>query len=164
MDTNEQPQQPPDARVEQPPTLPGTYPPPYYPSPYYPPPSFPVYPPTTAMTDPTALSPAEASAQPAQERLPRSQALDLLSRLKATLVVGSVIAFGAFAALAATHITGVTSRANSSSTPSPYDSQGAPMVPSTNNDGGGFFNESPSSGFGIGPPSSQGPASGTSVS
>ncbi len=96
--------------------------------------------------------------------MPRAQALDLLSRLKTTLVAGSVIAFGMFAALAASHVTGVTSR-SSSSTQSTSGSQVAPTATApSSDDGGGFFNQPPSSGFGVGPPSSQAPAAGTSVS
>lgn len=125
-----------------------------YPPPYAPPPSFP---PTVEMAQPAM------PALPAPGRLGRAQALDLLSRLKATLIAGSVLAFGVFAALAATHVTGVTSRSgdaqNSQATPT------ATAAPSRRDDDGGFFNTTgPSSGFGVGAPSPQGPASGTSVS
>lgn len=93
-------------------------------------------------------------------RLDRAGSLDLISRLKATLVAGSLIAFGAFAALAATHVTGVTAR--SSAAPSTNGSTTAPATTPTAS--GAFFNQGPSGGFGVGAPGSQGPVSGTSVS
>ncbi len=94
----------------------------------------------------------------------RAEALDLLSRLKASLIAGSLLALGMFAALAATHVTGVTSRASSSS-PGGSNSQAAPAsTVSSTDSGSNFFNQSSSSGFGIGPPGSQAPSSSTSVS
>jgi hypothetical protein len=97
------------------------------------------------------------------ERLGRDVTLDLISRLKATIVTGSLVAFGIFAALAAAHLTGVTARgaASQQSSQSPGATQGA--TPSVTSDDG-FFNQGPNGGFGIGQPGSQGPAAGTSVS
>lgn len=95
-------------------------------------------------------------------RLARGDALDLLSRLKATLVTLSLVALGIFAALAAFHATGVTARAASSTSPGAASGQGPQASPSAQTDGG-FFNLGPN-GFGIGQPGSQGPAAGTTVS
>lgn len=124
----------------------------------YPPPSMPPasLPPTIAMSQPAT------PAQPAPGRMARAQALDLLSRLKATLVTGSVIAFGVFAALAAAHATGVTARSNTGTQSG--GTQTPQATPSRHDDNGGFFNTTPSNGFGVGAPSPQGPASSTSVS
>ncbi len=136
-----------------------------YPPPYSPPASHPF---TSTMMPAMPGFPVAEPEQPSPGRMSRADALDLLSRLKTTLVAGSVIAFGMFAALAVSHVTGVTSR-SSAATQSSSGSQGSQTGPvataPTNDDGGGFFNSSPpSSGFGIGPPSSQAPASNTSVS
>lgn len=92
-------------------------------------------------------------------RLPRVEALDLLGRMKATLVVGTVVAFGVFLGLAATHTTGVTARAAGANG---TNSQG--VSPTRPSDDGGFFTGGQNNGFGVGPPGSRGPASGTSVS
>jgi hypothetical protein len=100
-----------------------------------------------------SLPSTPAGDQPAATRLPRVAALDLLGRLKATVVVGSVMAFGVFLALAAAHATGVTARGAATS--------GVPGARATTQpDDGGFFN----GGFGVGAPGSRGPASGTTVS
>jgi hypothetical protein len=158
MDSSDQSQRPPEDNLTPYPippddeqTIPmasGAYPPPYNPAPSFPP--------TVAMAQ--LASPA----QPAPGRLGRIQALDLLSRLKATLVTGSVLAFGVFAALAAAHVTGVTS--HSSAATQSGGSQSSQATPSRHDDDGGFFNTGPSGGFGVGAPGSQGPASSTSVS
>lgn len=112
-----------------------------------------------------ACAPAQA-AQPNAARVRRDEALDLLGRLKATLVAGSVVAFGVFAALAASHITGVTARA--SSQPASAGSQGASSTPTATtppSDDGGFFNSAGAgNGFGVGAPGAQSPASGTTFS
>jgi hypothetical protein len=126
-----------------------------YPPPYAPPSPFP---PTIAMSQPVA------SAQPAPGRMARGQALDLISRLKATLVAGSVITFGVFAGLAAAHVTGVTARSDATTQPGAGQNSQVTPTPSRRDDDGGFFNSTPSSGFGVGAPSQQGPASSTSVS
>lgn len=141
-----------------------------YPPPYVPPASNP-----STSTMPAILPPPLAAGpveppEPAQgRRISRADALDLLGRLKTTLIAGSVLAFGMFAALAASHITGVTSR-SSSSTPASGGSQGSQAAPaatapsSESNDDGGFFNQNSPNGFGIGAPSAQPPVSNTSVS
>ncbi len=164
MDTSEQPLQPPDTTdttVEQPEGQMAADPGEAYPQPYSPPDFSPAAS-TTAFETPLPFAPQPG--QPAQGRMSRSNALDLLSRLKTTLVAGSVIAFGMFAALVATHITGVTARSSA------QGSQAAPTAtaPSSehesSDDGGSFFNSNSSGGFGVGAPSSQAPVSNTSVS
>jgi hypothetical protein len=106
---------------------------------------------------------AQPSGQAEPSRLGRDASLDLIGRLKATIVTGAFVALGVFAGLAATHVTGVTSRASTSSS----NGQGAPTTPTTTNnvdDNGGFFNQGPNGGFGVGQPGSQGPAAGSTVS
>ncbi len=162
MDTSEQPLRPPDIPFEQPEGQMTIEPVEAYPPPYYPPDPASA---TSTMAFETPPSFEPQPVQPAQGRMSRANALDLLSRLKTTLVAGSVIAFGTFAALAATHITGVTAR------PSAQGSQAAPTAtaPSSeshvsSDDGGSFFNQNSSGGFGVGAPNSQAPVSNTSVS
>lgn len=165
MESSDQTQRPSEGAVEQnltpsadqPVVAPsGVYPPPYYP---------PSAMPTMAMAE-ASPPPVSSPAQQAQGRMARSETLDLLSRLKATLVAGSLLALGMFAALAAAHVTGVTSRASSASQPAggAQNSQTAPAATAPSSDSGNFFNQNSSSGFGIGPPSSQAPSTGTSVS
>jgi hypothetical protein len=123
----------------------------------------PPYDPGSSASAPTVTDAAFGrTVQPAGARIQRGEALDLLARLKTTLVAGSLIAFGVFAGLVATHITGVTARAASSNNGS-AGSQATPTPP-THSDDGGFFNNGPNSGFGVGPPGPQGPSSGTTVS
>lgn len=117
-----------------------------------------------ALSAPTVAGAAPAqAAEPTGARLQRGEALDLLARLKTTVIAGSLIAFGVFTGLVATHFTGVTARAASSSTGS-AGSRATPTAPARSDDGGGFFNNGPGGGFGIGAPGPQGPASGTTVS
>jgi hypothetical protein len=160
MDSSDQSQQAADEAVTPSPAPPdddqtvamasGVFPPPYAPpSPF---------PPTIAMSQPVAPT------QSAPGRMVRSQALDVISRLKATLVAGSVIAFGVFAGLAAAHVTGVTARSGAAAQSGAAQNAQATPTPSRHDDDGGFFSSSPPNGFGVGAPSQQGPASSTSVS
>lgn len=110
---------------------------------------------TAEASAPTIGADALTGESPAPGRLPRVEAFDLLGRLKATVVVGSVVAFGVFLALDAAHATGVTARA---ATPNGANSQ--TTTPTQPSDHGGFFN----GGFGVGAPGSNGPASGSAVS
>jgi hypothetical protein len=164
MDTSEQPQRSPD-EVSGAPSAPlDELPPPYNPPVSYPPTE--AMPPVTPQFSAAPQFSTEEPAQATPGRMSRVQALDLISRLKATLVAGSVLAFGMFAALAVAHATGVTARSSASAQPASgsQGSQATPTAPSSSDDDGGFFGQSPSSGFGIGPPSSQAPAAGTTVS
>jgi hypothetical protein len=119
--------------------------------------------PDTDVTEAMLQINAPLNGQAEPERLGRNAAIDLIGRLKATIVTGAFVALGVFAGLAATHITGVTSRANTSSS----NSQGTTAAPTTTSnadDSGGFFNQGPNNGFGVGQPGAQGPAAGSSVS
>ena len=125
----------------------------------------PPYTPLASASAPTVISAAPFQPAPlAGGRLGRIEALDLLARLKTTLIAGSVIAFGVFAGLVATHITGVTARAASSSQNATNSGPQATPTAASQPDNGSFFNNGPDGGFGVGPPGPQGPASGTTVS
>ena len=115
------------------------------------------YAPDATVSDSAA---APGAGQLARGRLGRAAALDLLGRLKATVVVGSLVAFAVFLALAATHATGVTARGATSG------ADGGPGAQATARPGddGGFFNGGQHGGFGVGEPGLRGPASGTAVS
>ncbi len=94
----------------------------------------------------------------------KAQALAIVKTCKKWLIIGSVVCFGVFGGLAATHITGVTSQAASNSVP--QQQQTAPSDPSQ---GGGFFQQQPQQGgnnFGNNGNNgtSQGPVSGSNVS
>lgn len=104
--------------------------------------------------------------------MPRARAQEITRTLKHTLIAGSIMAFGALAALAAGHVTGVTAHA-SSSTGSGVNTSSAPTsTPGSDDDSGGFFNSAPSSGqgdnsggFGVSPSApSTAPITGSSVS
>jgi hypothetical protein len=94
----------------------------------------------------------------------KAQALAIVRTCKKWLIIGSVVCFGVFGGLAATHITGVTSQA---ATNSATQQQTAPTDPSQ---GGGFFQQQPQQGGnnfgnnGNGNGNSQGPVSGSNVS
>lgn len=114
--------------------------------------------------DQLAVPNQRASQPPRPARMPKAQALTLTKRLKTALIAGSVMAFGALTALAAGHLTGVTTAAaGASSITAPSNSSNA--------DGGGFFNQQPSDdngnagSFGVSPSApAQQPAAGSSVS
>jgi len=102
---------------------------------------------------------------PRPARMPKAQALTLTKRLKTALIAGSVMAFGVLTALAAGHLTGVTSAAAGAS------STTAPSNSSNSDNNGGFFNQRPSDdngnagSFGVSPNApTQQPATGSSVS
>lgn len=112
--------------------------------------------PTTRMP----ASPQSAAQQPAHRngptpprppqpaRMPRARAQQTIRVLKNTLIAGSIMAFGALAALAAGHVTGVTAHADSgASAGSGASSSSAPTsTPASDDDSGGFFNSASSSG------------------
>lgn len=139
-------------------------PPPYVPNL----PATPDMPDATATLDmPTAAlaqADEEQSEESAPQRLGRDDSLDLIARLKATIATVAIIALGLFAGLAATHVTGVTSRENATQSNAP----GTTATPASNvnstDDNGGFFGQGSNGGFGVGLPGSQGPAAGSSVS
>jgi hypothetical protein len=93
-------------------------------------------------------------------RTTKAQALAIVRTCKKWLIIGSVVCFGVFSGLAATHITGVTSQA---ATNSATQQQGAPTNPGQ----GGFFQQPQQqqggNNFGNSG-SSQGPVSGSGVS
>jgi hypothetical protein len=93
-------------------------------------------------------------------RTTKAQALAIVKTCKKWLIIGSVVCFGVFGGLAATHVTGVTSQA---ATNSATQQQAAPNDPGQ----GGFFQQQPQqqggNNFGNSG-SSQGPVSGSSVS
>jgi len=113
-----------------------------YPPPYH---SFPQY--TQATADmrysmpaprqqnrpPTSQAPRPRQSPPVEKRMPKAEALSLVQKLKRWLVVASVVAFGAFGALALGHATGVTAQSTNSAT-----QQTAPASSSQN---GGFFQQ-----------------------
>ncbi len=116
---------------------------------YYPPtvPAQPAYAPW-----PSGQPNAAPTSQPA--RMPKAQALSVTRKLKSALIAVSVMAFGALAALAAGHITGVTARQSGANNASGAGST-QQTVPSSS-DNGGFFNQGPTSGasnggFGVSP-------------
>ncbi len=93
------------------------------------------------------------------------QALAIVRTCKKWLIIGSVVCFGVFGGLAATHITGVTSQAATNSA-TQQQQQTSPTDPSQ---GGGFFQQQPQQGgnnFGNNGNNgtSQGPVSGSNVS
>lgn len=95
-----------------------------------------------------------AAPAPRPARMPKGEALALTKKLKSALIAGSVMAFGVLTALAAGHITGVTSRQSnsanaSSSNSSAPNTQTAPAN-NASSDNGGFFNQSPANGSGNG--------------
>jgi hypothetical protein len=106
--------------------------------------------------------------------MPRARAQAITRTLKNTLIAGSIMAFGALAALAAGHATGVTAHAGASnSTGAGAAPSSAPTsTPGSDDDSGGFFNSAPSSGqndnsggFGVSPSApSTAPITGSSVS
>ncbi len=93
-------------------------------------------------------------------RTTKAQALAIVKTCKKWLIIGSVVCFGVFSGLAATHITGVTSQA---ATNSATQQQAAPTDPGQ----GGFFQQQPQqqggNNFGNNG-TSQGPVAGSSVS
>ena len=107
-------------------------------------------------------------AQPA--RMPRARAQEITRTLKNALIAGSIMAFGALAALAAGHATGVTASATSGgSAGSGANTPSAPTSAPRSDDSGGFFNSAPSNGasggFGVSPSApSTAPITGSSVS
>ncbi|MHB8600528.1 MAG: hypothetical protein ACYDER_27440 [Ktedonobacteraceae bacterium] len=93
-------------------------------------------------------------------RTTKAQALAIVKTCKKWIIIVSVVCFGVFGGLAATHITGVTSQA---ATNSATQQQSAPGNPGQ----GGFFQQQPqpSGGNNFGNSgTSQGPVSGSSVS
>lgn len=154
--------------------------PPAQPYPYYPPASpmpsaaGPWRPPNQVARPARPAQPptpgAKSGAKPA--RMPKEQALELTRRLKSFIIAGSVMSFGALTALAAGHLTGVTSAASSSS-----GSSASPATNSNNSnsdDNNNFFGQQPSNssnnstssgGYGVSPNAPyQSPAAGSSVS
>jgi hypothetical protein len=105
---------------------------------------------------------------PQPVRMPRERAQKITRAFKNALIAGSIMAFGALAALAAGHVTGVTAQgATGSSAGSGATTPSAPTsTPRSNDDSGGFFNSAPSSGgFGVSPNApSTAPMTGSSVS
>lgn len=96
-------------------------------------------------------------------RTTKAQALAIVKTCKKWLIIGSVVCFGVFGGLAATHITGVTSQAATNR--APQQQQVAPTDPEQ----GGFFQQQPQqqqqggNNFGNSG-TSQGPVSGSGVS
>lgn len=94
-------------------------------------------------------------------RTTKAQALAIVKTCKKWLIIGSVVCFGVFGGLAATHITGVTSQAATNS--ATQQQQSAPGNPGQ----GGFFQQQPQqqggNNFGNSG-TSQGPVSGSGVS
>lgn len=93
-------------------------------------------------------------------RTTKAQALAIVRTCKKWLIIGSIVGFGVFSGLAATHVTGVTSQAATNS--ATQQQQAAPDDPGQ----GGFFQQQPQQGgnnFGNSG-SSQGPVSGSGVS
>lgn len=99
--------------------------------------------------------------RPAVRRMSKPEALWVTARLKRMILAGSVIGFGAFGALVASHTVGSTATASSQSSQSGQSSTSSNNSSSTSS--GGFFSRQGGSNFGSGS-GSQAPVTGTSVS
>src|SRR5947209_13086327 len=92
-------------------------------------------------------------------RMPKAQALALVSKFKQWLVVASLVGFGTFSGLAAFHQVNATAAASQTSSVSSQTSSTTSSSQSSNN----FFNQQGGNNFGSSN-SSQAPVSGSSVS
>jgi hypothetical protein len=93
-----------------------------------------------------------------QERMPKTQALELVNVYKKRLMVATLVAFGLVSGLVAFHQVGTTAAQNQVS-----PSQSAPVTQPSN--GGGFFDQQGGNNFGSGGfGQQQQPSSGSGVS
>jgi hypothetical protein len=81
--------------------------------------------------------------------MPKERAQQIVRSLRTWIAAGSIVAFGVFAGLAASHVTGVTSSAAASSNTQQNMPATNQNVNSGEDDGGGFFTQQPG-GFGVG--------------
>lgn len=131
--------------------------------------------------DPTQWGPRTASEKlnphktsRIQTRMPKAQAISLASKLKKTVIITSIAAFGLLSGLVAGHLqntsTGQSTPSTQSTKPAPGASSQPPSYSAPSNttnpsDSGGFFNQQGGGGYGFGNGGSvQAPATGSSVS
>ena len=134
----------------------------HYAQPY---PSYQPYPLTTENNGPVAgekIPPQPPRRKEANvARTTKAQALAIVITCKKWLIIGSIVGFGVFSGLAATHVTGVTSQEATNNA-----TQQATPTSSDPGEGGFFQQQPPQQGgnnFGNNSPS-QGPVSGSNVS
>ena len=122
-------------------------------------------PPTQVYFGPTpkarAKSPEPAHPSSKGRPMPKAQALALLRSLKKSIVVASIVGFGALTGLAVSHAVGNSGNSANQSSPTPAVNTPSPITPSNS---GGFFNQQ-GGGYGFGSGNTwQPPATGTGVS
>lgn len=101
---------------------------------------------------------------PSQSRMPKTEALSIVRRLKGTIIAGSLVAFGLLSALVATHTVSASSQPTSTTPTTPNNSAGTTPGSSSPSSGGSYFQQQQGGGYGFGNNANNGSGFGRSSS